>query len=119
MFYLVKSNSLVKNIEKLPEPIVQHILSFCNHDKIEDDLEVSFKNYGKIFCLGSIFMIMAYSTGSFVSGHYFSVSIILLNILIGWLIVSLIFVLFSVLQVLIFEEKNCIVNTSITPSLPT
>ena len=114
MFYLVKSNSLVKNIEKLPKPIVQHILSFCNHDKIKDDLEVSFKNYGKIFCLGSIFMIIAYSTDSFVSGYYFSVSIIFLNILIGCLIVS-----FSVLKVIIFEEKNSKLNTSITPLLPT
>ena len=119
MFYLVKSNSLVKNIKKLPEPIVEHILSFCNYDKIEHDLEVSLKNFGKAFCFWSMFIIIAYFTGSLVTGYHFSVSIILLNILIGWLIVSFIFVLFSVLQVLIFEEKNCIVNTSITPLLPT
>ena len=114
MFYLVKSNSLVKNIEKLPEPIVQHILSFCNYDKIENDLEVSLKNFGKAFCFWSMFIIITCFTGSLDTGYHFSVSIILLNILIGCLIVF-----FSVLQVLIFEEKNCKLNTSITPLLPT
>ena len=112
------SNSLVKNINKLPEPIIQHILSFCDHYIEDDNLELSFKNIGKIFCLGSMFMIIAYFTGSLVTGYYFSVSIILLNILIGYFIVTFIIVFFSFLKLIIFGEKTCNVGTHISPLLP-
>ena len=120
MSCLRKRSSLVKNIERLPEPLIEHILSFCHDDGISDldDLEVTFKNFGKIFCFGSIFMIMAYITGSLVTGHYFSASIILLNILIGYFIVTLIIVFLSFLKLIIFGEKTCNEGTHISPLLP-
>lgn len=119
MSCLRKRSSLVKNIERLPD-LIEHILSFCHDDGISDldDLEVTFKNFGKIFCLGSIFMIMAYITGSLVTGHYFSASIILLNILIGYFIVTLIIVFLSFLKLIIFGEKTCNEGTHISPLLP-